>query len=446
MSINLKSDPIQKSFIQYLLPALSGMVIKSIFIMGDAWFVGKGVGAEGLGAIALTIPAYSLFSAIAMMIGIGGAALMSIEFGKGNLKIGQTLFSQSMLATAIITTITVVSALIWLDEIIALMGASGYMAQLAHDYLDVMLKFFVLYALAWVMSCFVRNDTNPKLAMYAMSLGAVTNLVLDYFFVLEFGWGMKGAAYATAISQGVIAIVLLTHFWQQKGQLRLSLEGLGLDKVGQIFKIGVPTFFIEITSALTILLFNYVLLSQFGESHIIAYGLTANVGVFALFVIVGINQACQPIISFNYGASKTERVYSTLKLGLVTSIGSGLLFLSIIWFTAQDVAQFYLGAESELLELSATALLFFFYATPLMGLNLVVANLFQAIAKPNQATIISLARGFVFVALGVVILPGLFPANGIWASILFAEAATALISLVLLFAFLKRQQMNLSEA
>ncbi|GAL35526.1 MATE family of MDR efflux pumps [Vibrio maritimus] len=446
MSINLKSDPIQKSFIQYLLPALSGMVIKSIFIMGDAWFVGKGVGAEGLGAIALTIPAYSLFSAIAMMIGIGGAALMSIEFGKGNLKIGQTLFSQSMLATAIITTITVVSALIWLDEIIALMGASGYMAQLAHDYLDVMLKFFVLYALAWVMSCFVRNDTNPKLAMYAMSLGAVTNLVLDYFFVLEFGWGMKGAAYATAISQGVIAIVLLTHFLQQKGQLRLSLEGLGFNRVGQILKIGVPTFFIEITSALTILLFNYVLLSQFGEEHIIAYGLTANVGVFALFVIVGINQACQPIISFNYGASKTERVYSTLKLGLVTSIGSGLLFLSIIWFTAQDVAQFYLGAESELLELSATALLFFFYATPLMGLNLVVANLFQAIAKPNQATIISLARGFVFVALGVVILPSLFPTNGIWASILFAEAATALISLVFLFAFLKRQQMTLSEA
>jgi hypothetical protein len=129
------------------------------------------------------------------------------------------------------------------------------------------------------------------------------------------------------------------------------------------------------------------LFSQFGESYIIAYGLTANVGVFALFVIVGINQACQPIISFNYGASKTECVYSTLKLGLVTSIGSGLLFLSIIWFTSQDMARFYLGAESELLELSATALLFFFYATPFMGLNLVVANLFQAIAKPNQATI-----------------------------------------------------------
>lgn len=441
MSINLKSDPIQKSFIQYLLPALSGMVIKSIFIMGDAWFVGKGVGAEGLGAISLTIPAFSLFTAIAMMIGIGGAALMSIEFGKGNLSVGQTLFSQAMLATAIISTITVSIALFWLDDIIRLMGATGYMAQLAHDYLGVMLKFFVLYALAWVMSCFIRNDTNPKLAMYAMSAGAVTNLVLDYFFVLQFGWGMKGAAYATAISQAVIALILLSHFWQAKGQLRLTLQGLGLDKVGQILKIGTPTFFIEITSALTILLFNYVLLSQFGESYIIAYGLTANVGVFALFVIVGINQACQPIISFNHGANLPERVKATLKLGLVTSIGSGLLFLAVIGLFSETVARFYLGDNIELVELSATALLFFFYATPLMGLNLVVANLFQAIAKPNQATIISLARGFVFVALGVIILPSLFPINGIWASILFAEAMTAIISLGLLLTFIKSQKM-----
>ncbi|MGR5456670.1 MATE family efflux transporter, partial [Vibrio alfacsensis] len=98
----------------------------------------------------------------------------------------------------IISTIAVSIALFWLDDIIRLMGATGYMAQLAHDYLGVMLKFFVLYALAWVMSCFIRNDTNPKLAMYAMSAGAVTNLVLAYFFVLPFGWGMKGAAYATA--------------------------------------------------------------------------------------------------------------------------------------------------------------------------------------------------------------------------------------------------------
>lgn len=438
MAINLKTDPISKSFYQYLWPALTGMVIKSLFIMGDAWFVGHGVGPDGLGAIALTIPAFSIFTAIAMMVGIGGAALMSIEVGKGNVTSGQTLFNQSMLITALFSTVTVSIALYWLDEIIALMGASGYMAELTHDYLSVMLQFFVLYSLAWVMSCFVRNDTNPKLATYAMSIGAVVNLVLDYFFVLKWGWGMKGAAYGTAIAQGVIACILLSHFVRNQGTLTLSLKGIGFDKLPSILKIGTPTFFIEVTAAMTILLFNYVLLDQFGENHIIAYGLTANIGVFALFVMVGIAQACQPIISFNHGANQPNRIEEIFRLGLKSAVGSGLVFMGIVYLFAPQIAALYLGASSDLIGLSATALTFFFFGVPLMGINLVIANLFQATAKPKQATLISLARGFVFVALGIIILPKLFPEQGIWASILFAETLTAIVSFSMLRSYKKR--------
>ncbi|MEZ8278894.1 MATE family efflux transporter [Vibrio splendidus] len=438
MAINLKTDPISKSFYQYLWPALTGMVIKSLFIMGDAWFVGRGVGPDGLGAIALTIPAFSIFTAIAMMVGIGGAALMSIEVGKGNSASGQTLFSQSMLSTAVLSTISVSIALYFLDDMIALMGASGYMAELTHDYLAVMLPFFVLYSLAWVMSCFVRNDTNPKLATYAMSIGAVVNLVLDYFFVLKWGWGMKGAAYGTAIAQGVIACILLSHFARKQGTLELSLKGIGLDKLPSILKIGTPTFFIEVTAAMTILLFNYVLLHQFGENHIIAYGLTANIGVFALFVMVGIAQACQPIISFNHGANQPNRIEAIFRLGLKSAIGSGLVFMVIVYQLAPQIAALYLGDSSDLIALSATALTFFFFAVPLMGINLVIANLFQATAKPKQATLISLGRGFVFVALGIMILPKLFPEQGIWASILFAETVTAIFSLSMLRSYKKR--------
>lgn len=445
MTINLKTDPVSKSFYQYLWPALTGMVIKSLFIMGDAWFVGQGVGADGLGAIALTIPAFSIFTAIAMMVGIGGAALMSIEVDKGNLKSGQPLFNQSMLITAVFSTVTVSTALYWLDEIIALMGASGYMAELTHDYLSVMLQFFVLYSLAWVMSCFVRNDTNPKLATYAMSIGAVVNLVLDYFFVLEWGWGMKGAAYGTAIAQGVITCILLTHFVRKQGSLNLSLTEIGFNKLPSILKIGTPTFFIEVTAAMTILLFNYVLLDQFGESHIIAYGLTANIGVFALFVMVGIAQACQPIISFNHGANQPKRIDDIFMLGLKSAVGSGLAFMLIVYLFAPEIAALYLGESSDLIELSATALTFFFFGVPLMGINLVIANLFQATAQPKQATLISLGRGFVFVALGILVLPKLFPEQGIWASILFAETLTAVCSFSMLRSYKKRFSNSLKE-
>ncbi|EJG0027124.1 MATE family efflux transporter [Vibrio alginolyticus] len=438
MAINLKTDPISKSFYQYLWPALTGMVIKSLFIMGDALFIGLGVGPDGLGAIALVIPPFSIFTAIAMMVGIGGAAKMSIEIGKGNTESSQMWFSQSMLITTLLSTITVTLALIWLDELIALMGASGNLAQLAHDYLIVLLPFFVLYSLAWVLSCFVRNDTNPKLATYAMSIGAITNLAFDYLFIIEMNMGMKGAAYGTAIAQAVIALILLTHFVGKKGSLEFSLKGIGLSKTKEILSIGTPTFFIEVTSAMTIVLFNYVLLSQFGESHIIAYGLTTNVGVFALFVMVGIAQACQPIISFNHGAGRPERIDDILKLGMKAAMGSGTVFLLGIWLSAPLIASVYLGNANDLIPIAASALTFYFFGVPLMGLNMVIANLFQAIAKPKQATLISLCRGFVFVALGVLLLPKFFPQDGIWASIVFAETLTAVISLSMLFNYRKR--------
>ncbi|MFM2654407.1 MATE family efflux transporter [Vibrio owensii] len=438
MAINLKTDPISKSFYQYLWPALTGMVIKSLFIMGDALFIGLGVGPDGLGAIALVIPPFSIFTAIAMMVGIGGAAKMSIEIGKGNTESSQMWFSQSMLITTLLSTITVTLALIWLDELIALMGASGNLAQLAHDYLIVLLPFFVLYSLAWVLSCFVRNDTNPKLATYAMSIGAITNLAFDYLFIIEMNMGMKGAAYGTAIAQAVIALILLTHFVRKKGALEFSLKGIGLSKTKEILSIGTPTFFIEVTSAMTIVLFNYVLLSQFGESHIIAYGLTTNVGVFALFVMVGIAQACQPIISFNHGAGRPERIDEILKLGMKAAMGSGTVFLLGIWLSAPLIASIYLGDSNDLIPIAASALTFYFFGVPLMGLNMVIANLFQAIAKPKQATLISLCRGFVFVALGVLLLPKFFPQDGIWASIVFAETLTAVISLSMLFNYRKR--------
>ncbi|GLR06736.1 MATE family efflux transporter [Vibrio hyugaensis] len=413
-------------------------MIKSLFIMGDALFIGLGVGPDGLGAIALIIPPFSIFTAIAMMVGIGGAAKMSIEIGKGNTESSQVWFSQSMLITTLLSTFTVVFALIWLDELIAFMGASGNLAQLAHDYLIVLLPFFVLYSLAWVLSCFVRNDTNPKLATYAMSIGAITNLAFDYLFIIEMNMGMKGAAYGTAIAQAVIALILLAHFVRKKGSLQLSLKGIGLSKTKEILSIGTPTFFIEVTSAMTIVLFNYVLLSQFGESHIIAYGLTTNVGVFALFVMVGIAQACQPIISFNHGAGRPERIDEILKLGIKAAMGSGTVFLLGIWLLAPLIAAIYLGNANDLIPIAASALTFYFFGVPLMGLNMVIANLFQAIAKPKQATLISLSRGFVFVAIGVLLLPKFFPQDGIWASILFAETLTAVISLSMLFNYRKR--------
>ncbi|MGF1739452.1 MATE family efflux transporter [Photobacterium satsumensis] len=436
--IDLRTTPIEQCFKHYLLPAITGLVIKSLFIMGDSIMIGRGVGPDGLGAIALTIPFFSFFTAIAMMVGIGGSAMMSIQFGKGQYKEGQSLFAQSLLLILILASGLSFTALYWLEDILLLIGAQGDISSLAGDFLGVMLQFFVIYAITWVISCFVRNDGNPKLAMYAMAGGAVLNLVLDYIFIFHFGWGLTGAAYATGIAQVMMLLFLLSHFTRGKGQLSLSLQGIGLGKAPKILAIGLPIFFIESSMAATTLIYNAVLLELGGDLYLNAFSIVMNVGVFVMFTLVGIGQACQPIISFNHGANNANRVERTLAIGLRIAVTVGIAAIFVAQFFATEIAGLFTVDHQELILLSASALGLYFLAYPFMAINLVTATMFQSIGSPAQANVISVCRGFVFVVIGLLLLPKAMPENGVWLSPLFAETLAAIISVFFLVKLKKK--------
>lgn len=437
-SIDLRNDPIKTSFFRYLMPAITGMVIKSIFIMVDTIFIGRGVGPDGLAAVSMASPFFSFFTAIAMMIGIGGSALMSIEFGKGNFKAGQGLFVQSIVLAVVVAGGLALGGLIWLEDILRLVGATGQVAVYSGQYLGIMLNFFVLYSLGWVLSCFVRNDTNPALAMYALAGGALMNIVLDYLFIMKFGWGVKGAAYATMIANLISMAIVLTHFLTGRGRLRFSLSGIGSDRVRRIMNTGLPIFFIESSVAATSMVFNTVLLAK-GGLYISVYSIVLNTAVLTLFLLVGIGQACQPIISFNYGAGATDKVRETLKIGLKFAVMAGVAAVVIVLLGAEQIARLFVVDNPELVAMASVALRFYFLAYPFMGFNLMVANLFQATERSASATLLSLLRGFVLVVVGLMVIPVFLPENGVWLSLLFAESITMVFSLIMLRRYLKMQ-------
>ncbi|MCH4890076.1 MATE family efflux transporter [Acidaminobacter sp. JC074] len=413
------------------------MIVKSLYVLADSIFVGVGVGAEGLGAVSLSVPFFSLSAAIALTIGIGGASIMSVELGKNNKDQAQKVFSQSM-AMIFVTALVLVSlAFVFLEDLIGLMGASGQLAILTKDYLSVMLPFFIFHGMWWVLSAFVRNDTNPSLVMYATIGSALLNVVLDYVFIFVFAWGVKGAAFATGLSQAFTFTVLLSHFKSHKGILKLSFKDLRFDKARKIVKIGLPTFFVESTTAVSVMIFNYVLLRNYSPLHVSAYGIVMNVGLVGLFLLVGIGQACQPIISFNFGADRLERIKETLYLGLKYSLSIGLTVSLITIAFSRPLASLFTRENQALIDLASSAMKVYFLAPPIMAFNVIVATLFQSIEKPKYATIIALSRGFVFVVIGLLALPIVFPVNGIWASILFAELITAVYSGSKLFKYLK---------
>ena len=432
--IDLDNAPIKNTFFKYLLPSVFAMTIKSLFIVVDLMFVGKGVGDVGLGAISLTVPFFVISASIALMVGIGGATLMSIQFGKGNVEQGQRIFEQSALLFLLIAISLVSLSFIFLDEIVEFMGATHELAQSTKDYLGVMLVFFLFQGGQFVLAGFVRNDTNPSLAMKALMSGFLLNIVLDYVFIFEFNWGIKGGAFATGLSQLLIFSLLLTHFIRGKGKLRLKFTGgYTLSSFVKILKIGSPNFFLESTLAVTAGVFNYILLTNYSDLHVTAYSIVMNVSLVVLLAFSGMDHACQPIISYNYGKGQSDKVKAILMLGLRYSTIVGIATIVIVMLFSDHIVSMFTNNNLELIALASMALKIYLAGAIFMGLNVMTSTFFQSIEHSKYATIISVSRGLVFTVLGLLILPSVFPEYGIWASVLMAETLTVVISLSLLY-------------
>ncbi len=428
---DLQNAPVIQSFKAYLLPAMFAMVIKALYILIDTIFVGRGVGPLGIGAMAMTVPFFSVFTAVALTVGLGGATLMSMALGRGDKASAQDYFNQSLLFLTIVEFILIAIGMYYLPEILNMMGAKDELATLTYDYVIVMLPFFFAQGVGHVLLSFIRNDGNPKLVMYAILVSAVLNTVLDYIFIFPLDMGIKGAAWATAIAQVSIVVFALYHFKLKRGVLKIERVKLQLSHVPMILKIGLPTLFIESTTAVTVIVFNKVLLTNYTDMHVSVYGIINNVGLVILFLLIGVGQACQPIMSYNHGANRKERIIEAFKLGTKTALGIGVATVLIMVFGSSLVAGLFVVDNEVLVELSSSALIIYFLSTPLMGVNAMVASLFQSIGSSWNSTVISLLRGFLFVVVGILFLPSIFGEAGIWASVLFAEALTFILSAIM---------------
>lgn len=437
-AVDLNTSNINTLFLKYFWPAFLSVVIKSILIMVEGIYIGQGIGPLGMASAGLIMPLQAIFTAIAIMIGVGGAALMSNEFGKGCIASGQGVFRQSLMMVLSSALALVAAGYIWQETILVTLGAEGPLVAMVSEYLSVMLIFFVLHALVVVLTVFVINDTNPLLPMIAMVCGGVASIGLGYLFIFEWSWGIKGAAYASVIAQIVLLLVLSWHFMSRQGQLKFKFGVSKYDRVKEILHIGSPMFLLEVATIATMVIFNYVLLDQYSEQHLAAYGITMNLGLVLLIIMGAIGQACQPILSYSHGHGDLGRERSILSIGIKCSVLLGGLALCFVLLNTEWLVQLYIDDQPIIQALAVDATQLYFSAAVFLGLNLMVTTFFQAIKQPNIATIISLSRGFLCVLAGLYFLPIFFPEQGIWSLTLAAEFLTCLLSFALLRSYLRK--------
>ncbi|WP_269851541.1 MATE family efflux transporter [Methanosarcina horonobensis] len=318
-----------------------------------------------------------------------------------------------------------------------MLGTSGPVLSFAREYLQVIFAGSVFMILAIALDPLVRNDGKPKLCMKIMVAGVLSNVVLDYLFVMCLGMGMSGAAAATILSFALPTVMLTYYLFGSEAKLRLKLKAMRvkIDTTLQILKAGIPSFVMQISFALVLFAQNYMLLRYDSELAVSAYGIIGY--IFSIFYMLfeGIALGVQPIIGFNYGAGQYGRVLKTLKLTMLSCTLIGALGFALVYLFPESLVQIFSQNDSELLDATLQGMNIFMFSLLVEGIVLLTAIYYQSINRVRAALFIHLGKIFIFLFPLLFILPQFFDLNGVWA----ASPATEYLMTVMVMIMLSKE-------
>ena len=428
----LANDSIGSLLFRLSLPASIGMIVQALYNVVDAIFVGRGVGAMGIAGIAIGFPIQLAVMAIAQTIGIGAASIVSRSLGAKNLERAEKTMGNAFSFAFILGTSVMIFGLIFIDPLLAIFGSTQTILPYAKAYLSVILFGSIFITFNMAMNNIVRAEGNAKVAMGTMLVGAITNMILDPIFIFGFHMGIKGAALATVIAQGVTFVWLMYYFLKGKSVMRFHIRHLKPDKgiATEAFAIGASSSVRQISGSVLVAILNHTLAIYGGDISIAIFALVNRLSMFALMPAFGVAQGFQPIAGFSYGAKRYDRTKKSLYLAIiVATIITTAGFLVMVLFPSQLIGLF--TTDQDLIASGIMPLRIIVLTFPFVGFMVVVSTLFQAIGKPVQALILSMARQIIFLIPLIFILPRFFKLNGVWYSFPLADFLTMMLTVVL---------------
>lgn len=427
--MDLLHDDSKKLFFKYLIPSISATLVTSIYVLADTIMIGKGVGASGIAALNLILPIFSLFFGTGLLLGVGGAVLMSVANGRQDKKLANTYFTNSVISGVVIAILFMIIGLVFLEPIGYMLGSTESNIELFTSYCKYLVGFCPVFVFSSLLQAFVRNDSAPKRAMIAVISGGVMNIILDYIFIFKFGMGMAGGAIATVLGSITSVVILLTHFKSKQNTMKLIKGSFRIKIVSKIVHSGLPSFLIEIAGGIVVLLFNLQLLKYVGEVGVVVYSIIANTAIVAMSLFNGVSQGAQPIMATNYGAGQTDRVLSVRRLGAITTFAIGIIIFLLGFLFPEIAVQIFIEPTPQIIEMARGALRIYFVAFIMMSLNIFYSTYFQSILKPKISLIICLLRGVILCVILVLILPIFMGVTGIWLVMPITELITVFITI-----------------
>ena len=446
-TLELGTKPVGKLLMQYAIPAIIAMTASSLYNMVDSIFIGQGVGAIAISGLAITFPFMNLSAAFGAAIGVGASTMMSVKLGQKDYRTAENILGNTITLNIIIGVMFSAICLMFLDPILYFFGASDNTIVYARDYMEIILLGNAITHLYFGMNSLLRSASKPRHSMYATMFTVVLNTILDPLFIWTFGLGIRGAAYATVLSQ---LVALIWQFWifsnpKELIRLKRGIYSLRGDLVKNIIGIGISPFSMNVCACMVVIFINNQLVRFGGDMSVGAYGIANRIVFIFLMFVMGINQGMQPIAGYNYGAQKLDRMMQVVKLSIIAAT----VIMILGWFLAmlaprQCVSLF--TTDQHLIDTTVHGMRIMMVMLPIVGYQMVITNFFQCIGKVKISIFLSLSRQLLFLLPALALLPIWFGLDGVWlaqpVSDLIASVVTAWIMIVYMHKFKLQHKEN----
>ncbi len=435
----LGTDNIGKLLLQYSIPAIIGMTITSLYNIIDSIFIGHGVGAMAIAGLAITFPLMNLVAAFGTLVSAGTSALASIRLGQKDLDGATDMLSHTLMLCLIISVVFGTLSFIFLDHLLVFFGASEHTLPYARDFMQVILLGTPITYVMIGLNNVMRATGYPKKAMLTSMVTVVANIALAPIFIFHFGWGIRGAALATLLSQLIGMVWVLSHFMKEDSYIhfRRGFWTLRRRIVGNIFSIGMSPFLMNACACAIVIIVNKTLQNNGGDMAIGAYGIINRMLTLFVMVVLGLTMGMQPIVGYNYGAMKMDRVKRTLQLSILSGVVITTIGFLVCEIFPHGVSAMFTD-NNELIDIAAAGLRICVMVFPMVGAQIVISNFFQSIGKAKISIFLSLSRQLLFLLPGLLFFPTHFGVTGVWMSMPVSDAAATITATAALLLYIKK--------
>lgn len=433
---------ISKALMKLSLPATIGMIVNALYNVVDTIFIGQGVGAMAIGGLAIAFPIQMFIMAIAQMIGIGSASIISRALGAGDVEKADNTAGNAYLAIVAIAIVTVFLGLTYIEPLLRIFGASDTLLPYAKSYMEVIFIGSIFFMFAVASNNLIRAEGNAFVAMISMMIGTGLNIILDPIFIFLLDMGIRGAAIATIISQFCSFIFVMVYIYSGKSQLKVKPHHLKPKKalLTEIFTVGAPAFARQVGGSMLSIVLNNSLGFYGGDIAITIFGMVNRLLMFIFMPLFGVVQGLQPILGFNYGARKYDRTIEAIKI----SIKYTTVYTCVGWVIAQAFAPLFLSVftrEATVINMGIPIFRTVVLAIPVISVQIISSSIFQSFGKARPSMILSLLRQFILLIPMVLIFPRFLGLWGIWISFPLSDFLATLIT----FGMLKREMSELKD-